>query len=247
MGAVNTMPVHLSVIIPAYNESARIKKCLKSVTSFLENEDFSWEVVVCNDGSVDETSQIVTQISEQNFRVRILDLVHQGKGAAVRQGMLHAVGKLRVLCDADFSMPVEQISRLLDGAASSDVVIASRELQDSRRFNEPSKRHFMGRVFNFITRLLVLPGINDSQCGFKLFRENCVYTLFEDLNVSGFAFDVEVLVKARIKGFSILEVPIDWYYFEGSKVKLIRDTVHMFWDLLKISFKYRIMHSINSN
>ena len=117
MGAVNTMPVHLSVIIPAYNESARIKKCLKSVTSFLENEDFSWEVVVCNDGSVDETSQIVTQISEQNFRVRILDLVHQGKGAAVRQGMLHAVGELRILCDADFSMPVEQISRLLDGAA----------------------------------------------------------------------------------------------------------------------------------
>ena len=105
----------------------------------------------------------------------------------------------------------------------------------------------MGRVFNFITRLLVLPGINDSQCGFKLFKENCVSTLFEELNVDGFAFDVEVLVKARIKGFSILEVPIDWYYFEGSKVRLIRDTVYMFWDLLKISFKYRIIHIFNGH
>ncbi len=247
MRAVNTMPVHLSVIIPAYNEAGRIKKCLKSLSAFLESEDYSWEVVVCNDGSTDTTSQIVRQISEQNVRVRILDLVHQGKGAAVRQGMLHAVGELRILCDADFSMPVEQISSLLDGAASSDVVIASRELQDSRRFNEPSKRHFMGRVFNFITRLLVLPGINDSQCGFKLFKENCVSTLFEELNVDGFAFDVEVLVKARIKGFSILEVPIDWYYFEGSKVRLIRDTVYMFWDLLKISFKYRIIHIFNGH
>ena len=235
---MNNMPTYVSVIIPAFNEDARIEHCLDAVSSYLATQDYSWEVIVCNDGSTDRTSELVRRFVKIDSRINLIDLLHQGKGSAVRAGMLKAEGEVRILCDADFSMPVEHISRLIHAGCLYDIAIASRELPDSRRFNEPQRRHFMGRVFNYLTRLLILPGIMDSQCGFKLFNQSSAKELFQDLNVSGFAFDVEILAKARKHNFSITEVPIDWYYFEGSKVRILRDSIGMFKDLMKLRIKY---------
>lgn len=233
------MHPYISVIIPAFNECYRIENCIDVLTFYMDCQDYSWELLICNDGSTDNTGEIVQQMAFKNPSIRLMDLPHQGKGSAVRHGMLQSKGELRVLCDADFSMPVEQISRLIHESAANDIVIASRELSDSRRFNEPVRRHVMGRVFNIFTRIIVLPKIKDSQCGFKLFTKQSALKLFEELHVEGFAFDVEVLVKARKLGFSVKEVPIDWYYFEGSKVRIIKDTMYMFRDLLRIALKYR--------
>ena len=237
---MNSKPLLISVVIPAFNEQERINGCLVSLTEFMNGQDYMWEVVVCNDGSTDNTSRIVHNLALLNSNIQLLDLPHQGKGGAVQQGMLQAKGDLRILCDADFSMPVCRINRLIKESDFSDIVIASRELNESKRFNEPFKRHLMGRVFNVLTRLIVLPKIKDSQCGFKLFRSHTVEPLFGKLCVSGFAFDVELLAKARKQGFSVAEVAIDWYYYEGSKVRMVRDTCLMFWDLLRIAVVYRI-------
>ena len=216
---MNNMPTYVSVIIPAFNEDARIEHCLDAVSSYLATQDYSWEVIVCNDGSTDRTSELVRRFVKIDSRINLIDLLHQGKGSAVRAGMLKAKGEVRILCDADFSMPVEHISRLIHAGCSYDIAIASRELPDSRRFNEPQRRHFMGRVFNYLT-------------------QSSAKELFQDLNVSGFAFDVEILAKARKHNYSITEVPIDWYYFEGSKVRILRDSIGMFKDLMKLRIKY---------
>lgn len=233
--------VYLSVVIPVYNESSRISSTLDQISAYLESQDYLWEVVVSNDGSTDETAPIVQRYINLNSKIRLVDNIHKGKGWAVSQGMLNAHGYYRMLCDADLSMPFEQIERLLNVMGDYDLAIASRELAKSRRFNEPKHRHFMGRIFNALTRLMVLPGIKDSQCGFKMYNAKVVNSLFNCTITNGFAFDVEVLIKAKKLELRIIEVGIDWFYFRGSKVRVIKDTVEMFRDLIKIR-KYYIHH-----
>ena len=152
--------------------------------------------------------------------------------------MLAARGTYRFLCDADLSMPVEQIGRFLEQEIEGiDILVGSRELAQSRRFGEPPRRHLMGRVFNLLIRMLALPGIKDTQCGFKLFRAQTTADLFERQTLWGFAFDVEVLYLARRTGLVVREVAIDWHYREGSKVRPLRDAVAMARDVIKIRWR----------
>ncbi len=181
-----------------------------------------------NDGSSDSTVSIVVKLSESDGRIKLIDLPHGGKGAAVRRGMDEARGEWRFLCDADLSMPIDNLVRFfagVDGHPEYDVAIASREAPGARRFNEPKSRHVKGRLFNYAVKILALRGIEDTQCGFKLFSAESAKRLFPHQSLDGWAFDVELLVMAKKAGFGVGEVPIDWYYGEGSKMTLAKGIV----------------------
>jgi len=183
---------------------------------------------VVNDGSSDSTASIVVKLSESDGRIKLIDLPHGGKGSAVRRGMDEARGEWRFLCDADLSMPIDNLARFfvgVDGHPEYDVAIASREASGSRRFNEPTSRHVKGRLFNYAVKILALRGIEDTQCGFKLFSAESATKLFPHQSLDGWAFDVELLVMAKKAGFGVGEVPIDWYYGEGSKMTLAKGIV----------------------
>ncbi|MBM3925855.1 MAG: glycosyltransferase family 2 protein [SAR202 cluster bacterium] len=228
------------MIIPAYNEESRIGQTLELVTAYLRGQKYSWEVLVANDGSADGTAEIVKGVGSKWTRVRLLDLRHGGKGWAVRNGMLQARGRLRFLCDADLSMPIEHIERFMSEEGSRwDVVIGSREAPGARRIGEPWGRHLMGRIFNTLTRLLAAPGIKDTQCGFKLFKDYAAERLFSLQRLEGFGFDAEVLFLARKLGYSVGEVGIDWRYQTRSKVSPVRDSLRMVADLFNVRWAYR--------
>ena len=230
----------LSVVIPAYNEEARIKATLEQVHAYLSLQSYPWEIVVADDGSVDGTARLVAAFARENPRVQLLTLEHRGKGWAVQQGMLAATGVYRFLCDADLSMPVEQIGRFLGPEIEGvDIRVGSRELAQSRRFGEPARRRLMGRVFNLLIRLLALPGIGDTQCGFKLFRAETTVALFERQTLWGFAFDVEILYLARREELVVKQVAIDWHFREGSKVRPLRDAATMVLDVIKVRWRLR--------
>ena len=225
----------LSVVIPAYNEESRIALTLEQLSTYLGCQEYSWEIIVADDGSADTTAHIVSDWASSNGLIRLVRLDHRGKGWAVQQGMLAARGEYRFLCDADLSMPVEQVGRFVAQAGERpDIVLGSRELPDSRRIGEPTRRHLMGRVFNLIIRVLAVPGIRDTQCGFKLFKAETTASLFESQVLEGFAFDVEILCLARVIGLDIREIAIDWHYREGSKVRPVRDSFRMVRDVLRV-------------
>ncbi len=181
-----------------------------------------------DDGSEDGTAAVVRALAAAEPRLQLLEEPHRGKGGAVRAGMLAARGRYRFLCDADFSMPVTELDRFLPPYLHGwDVAIATREGPGAVRVGEPGHRHFMGRVFNGLIQVLLLPGIEDSQCGFKCFTDRAAEFLFPRQTVDGFAFDVELLFLARQQGMRILEVPITWHYMEASSVRPIRDTWRM--------------------
>ena len=230
----------LSVVIPAFNEEARILSTLEQVTAFLKTRDYAWEIVVADDGSIDATAQLVSTFAASQPEIRLLSVEHRGKGWAVKQGMLAAAGEYRFLCDADLSMPIEQIERFLPPRVDGvDIVVGSREVAGSRRIGEPGHRHLMGRFFNGLIQALAVPGIRDTQCGFKCFRGEIADDLFRRQTVEGFAFDVETLYLGRRMGLIIREIGIDWHYREGSKVRPIRDSVGMTWDVLKVRCRWR--------
>ncbi|MQF68743.1 glycosyltransferase family 2 protein [SAR202 cluster bacterium AD-804-J14_MRT_500m] len=225
----------LSLVIPAYNEESRISDTITSVTTFLDTQSFDWELIIANDGSTDGTASIVQRYTKLDSRVKHLALTHCGKGWAVRNGMIEARGRYRFLCDADLSMPIEQLTRFLPPEGPPcEVVIASREAIGSYRFGEPWTRHLMGRIFNMLAQIIVLPGITDSQCGFKCFTDMAARRLFSLQRLNGFGFDVELLFLSRRLGIRIAQVPINWHYNSGGKVRPIQDSVKMIGDLLSI-------------
>ncbi|MFQ5860503.1 MAG: dolichyl-phosphate beta-glucosyltransferase [Dehalococcoidia bacterium] len=235
----------LSVVIPVYNEQQRILGTLQQVTSYLAQQPYTWEVLVVDDGSTDATRSLVEQFARETGGVSLLALPHGGKGWALKGGMLKASGQYRFLSDADLSMPIEQLQRFLPPQLTGyDLAIGSRELPGSRRIGEPPARHLMGRVFNALVRLLAVPGIKDTQCGFKCLRGEVAQELFTLQRLHGFSYDVELLFLARQRGYRIVEVPIDWYYQPRSRVHPLRDTLQMTRDLLRIRWghlrgKYR--------
>ncbi len=173
-------------------------------------------------------------------RVRVLSLPHGGKGWAVRHGMLAATGEFRLLSDADLSVPIEQVQRLLPPqAVDVAVAVGSREAPGAARYGEPGRRHLMGRVFNSITRCLAAPGIADTQCGFKCFTAESASLLFGRATMNGFSYDVEILHLARRLGLTIAEIGVDWHYREHSKVRPLRDAFSMTLDLLRIRWRHR--------
>jgi glycosyltransferase involved in cell wall biosynthesis len=230
---------YLSVVIPAYNEEGRLPETLETLRQYLTDRPYTWEVIVANDGSEDGTEAVVREFGRAYPGFRVHSFPHLGKGAAVKRGMLAAAGEYRFLCDADLSMPIELLERLLppDGPAA-DIVIGSREAAGARRIGEPSGRWLMGRVFNGFTRLLATPGIRDTQCGFKVFRREPAEALFAAQTLDGFAFDAEILFLARKRGFSTAEVGIDWHYRAESKVRPFRDGWRTFRDLVVIRWRW---------
>ena len=231
---------HLSVVIPAYNEEIRISRTIREVVSYLNEKDYRWEIVVADDGSSDATARLVDQAAEGDPRVRVLPLEHKGKGWAVKNGMLAAHGEFRLLCDADLSVPIAQVERLLPPHSGGvDVAVGSREAPGAARYGEPGRRHLMGRVFNAVVRHLASVGLADTQCGFKCFRAAAAERLFVNVTLDGFSYDVEVLHLARRSGMTLAEIGVDWHYREHSKVRPFRDALSMTMDLLRIRWRHR--------
>lgn len=225
----------LSLVIPAYNEEQRLPGTLKQVFAFLQAQPYTFEVVIVENGSQDRTLQVAQEYASRYPQLRVMSEPRRGKGGAVRAGMLAALGKYRFMCDADLSMPIAEINRFLPPVLSDfDIAIASREAPGAVRYNEPAYRHLVGRVFNLMIRVLALPGLNDTQCGFKCFRGDLVEDVFRRQTISGWSFDIEVLFIARQRGYHIVEMPIPWYYTQDSKVQVLRDSLKMGLDLIKI-------------
>lgn len=230
---------YLSVVIPAYNEERRLPETLATINEYLTGRPYTWEVIVADDGSEDGTAAIVENFGRTHTGFRLQSFPHLGKGAAVKQGMLAARGEYRFICDADLSMPIELLERLLPpGAPEADVVIGSREATGARRIGEPHGRWLMGRVFNTFTQLFATPGIKDTQCGFKVFSRNAAEALFPLQTLDGFAFDAEILFLARKRGFATAEVGIDWHYRAESKVRPFRDGWRTLRDLAVIRWRW---------
>ena len=228
-----TIPL-LSIIIPAYNEESRLPNTLEQVFAFLEGEDYPAEVIVVENGSSDQTLSLAQELTKKYPDLRVLHNEKAGKGLAVRTGIFAATGEYRIFCDADFSMPVEEIRQFIPPNLDKDIVIASREVKGAVRYDEPNFRHFTGRIFNLLIRLLALPKLHDTQCGFKGFRAEVAEDIFQYQHIEGWAFDVELLFIARMRGYEIVELPIPWYYNDESKISVFRDSFRMFFDLLKI-------------
>ncbi len=225
---------YLSIIIPAYNEENRLPHTLEQVFSFLAQQDYQAEVIVIENGSSDRTYTVAQEISTAFKNLYVFQSTQRGKGKAVQYGMLKARGKYRVFCDADLSMPIEEVARFIPPHNDTDIVIASREVEGAVRYDEPHQRHLTGRVFNFIIRALALPDIHDTQCGFKGFKAEVAEDLFRHQTIDGWAFDVEILYIAKMRGYKIVELPIPWYYRDESKINVLRDSWRMFLDILKI-------------
>lgn len=232
---------NLSVIVPAYNEASRLQRTLGSIRTFLRKRGASFEILVVDDGSSDETAQVAERFSREQADPGELRLLrhfpNRGKGYSVRRGMLEAVGELGLLTDADLSTPITELSsleqRLIDGGL--DIAIGSRDLAESRvEIRQPWWRENLGRAFNRVVRGLTGLPYWDTQCGFKLFRLERCREVFQRQQIHGFVFDVEILFIARKWGLRVEEVPVIWRHAEGSKVSLAGHAASVIVDLLRV-------------
>jgi glycosyltransferase involved in cell wall biosynthesis len=225
----------LSIIIPAYNEENRLPQSLEEVARFVAGQPYPVEVIIVDNNSKDATGQIAAEFAGEFPYARALFEPRQGKGAAVRTGMLNGCGDYLIICDADFSMPVDEVPKFLPQNGNGyDVAIASREVPGARRIGEPEYRHLMGRIFNLIVRVLAIPRIQDTQCGFKSFRREVAREVFSLQTIDGWGFDVEVLFIALKRGYRLIEIPINWYYRPQSRISPLRDSIKMVLEVLKV-------------
>jgi len=238
--------MYLSVIIPAYNEEDRLSETLLATVAFFQakyGDDF--EVLVVDDGSSDGTLRVAEDFIKNHPRTtQVLGYGgNRGKGYAVRYGMLRGAGEWKLFCDADLATPVEEydVIRAAMEAEKAEIGIGSRPLKQSRLLvRQPLWRECLGRSFNKVVQLAV-PGIDDTQCGFKIFSAGAAKEIFSQCILDKFAFDVESLYIARKLGYRISEVPIRWSHKEGSKVNMLRDGTKMLLDLVTI---YRTHHAL---
>ncbi|MFQ5669289.1 MAG: dolichyl-phosphate beta-glucosyltransferase [Acidobacteriota bacterium] len=229
----------LSIVIPAYNEAERIGRSLRIVCAYLKQAGHDAEVLVVDDGSTDRTPDLARDLlAAEDLPYRVLTgRSNRGKGYSVREGARAASRPWTLISDADLSTPIAEVERLLAAARkhSHDLVVGSRGLPESRiGVQQNWLRMNMGRTFNLCVRLLTRLSLRDTQCGFKLWRTETVRPLLERLQIDGFAWDVELLMKAHRAGMSIGEVAVEWNDVHGSKVGLLRDPLHMLRDLIWI-------------
>ena len=235
----------LSIVIPVYNEEDRLAPCVHEIVAFLERNRIVGELLVVDDGSTDMTAFLARQLASRFEHVHALEEAHRGKARAVISGLRAAKGTFVGFCDVDLATPLETwhaCHRAL--ATGADIAIGSREGAGATRIGEPWYRHAMGRVFNGLTRALLLPGIHDTQCGFKFFTRDAIATilprcqLYAEASVVSrarvTAFDVELLYIARSKGMCIAEIPVTWTYGAHSKINPITDTLQNLRDVLTV-------------
>ena len=238
----------LSIVIPTYNEERRLPQTLQSVVDYLARQSYASEVIVVDDGSRDQTVEVVKTFRAAHPGVALIRNDHRGKGYAVRTGMLAAQGHIVLFSDADLSTPIAEIAQLLPWFEHGyGIVIGSREGSGAKRIHEPFYRHMMGRVFNLVVRLLTVKGIDDTQCGFKAFRDDVARDLFTRMKLYGenaqavkgslvTGFDVEVLFLGYKSGYKIKEVPVEWRYGNESKVNPLKDSFELFRDVLRVQW-----------
>ena len=233
-----------SLVLPAYNERNRIEACLRSVADWARARPggWDWEIILVDDGSTDATLPAARQLAaELGLPLEILrHETNRGKGAAIRTGVLASSGNPVLVSDVDLSTPLSEWIKLAERLPSHPVAIGSRGLgEDLVRLKQPFHRRLLGKAGNLLVRLLAVPGIRDTQCGFKLFRGDVARDLFRQARIDGFAYDMEILFLARRHGFSIAEVPVLWFNSPESKVSVVRDSLRTLWDLLRLRWIHR--------
>jgi glycosyltransferase involved in cell wall biosynthesis len=223
-----------SIVIPAYNESARIPATLRSVVDCIRANQWPAEVIVVNDGSTDSTAQLVRNFSVEAPEVRLLENPgNRGKGYSVRAGILNAQGEIVMFTDSDLSAPIEEAERLFAAIANgADIAIGSRWLERGRQtMRQPLYRQFFGRCFNFVCRMVMNLPFADTQCGFKAFTRAAAQTVFQLQTIERWGFDPEILFIAIKRGFRIDEVPVSWAHDERSRISYLRDGMQMLKEL----------------
>ena len=231
------MATTYSIVIPAYNESARLRSTIEKILAHMQADRWDAEILVVNDGSSDDTAAIVRSFSAHNRAVRLIQNPgNRGKGYSVRNGMLHAHGEIVLFSDADLSSPIEEAGKLFSAiAAGSDVAMGSRwlrpELQTQR---QPLYRQFYGRIFNLALRLVLGLHYRDTQCGFKAFTRRAAHMIFPLQHIERWGFDPEVLYLAQKFGLKVDEVPVKWAHRDGTRLNPLRDGIRMFGEMLKI-------------
>lgn len=234
--------VELSVVIPAYNEERRLPPALVDIIDFCDSTLKTYEILVVEDGSHDNTADIVRKFERLRPQVRLISLPdNRGKGHAVRTGVVNARGKLILFADADGATPIEEYLRLKQAIDSgADIAFASRALQsESTKVKTSWYRKYPGRIFNYAVNTLLLAGVADTQCGFKLFRGPAARFVFSQQTANRYSFDVEILYLARLAGLRSSEVPVNWTNIPGSKVNLLLDSISMLIDVCKFKFLHR--------
>jgi dolichyl-phosphate beta-glucosyltransferase len=229
---------HLSIVIPAYNEAARIGSTLDRVLAYMRSRGRPFEILVVDDGSVDGTVEAVQRRGDSE--VSVIPLAsNQGKGAAVRRGVEQSRGEFILVTDADLATPIEDLERLEPSARNGHAVVCgSRALAESEiRVRQPFHRDRMGKIFNLIIRGLGLTTFHDTQCGFKLLRTREAQEIFSRSLIRRFAFDVELLYIARRLGFRTAEVPVSWQHVPESRVHAVFDSARMLWDVIALRLR----------
>jgi len=242
-------PPELTVLIPAYNESSRLGATLGRIDDWIGQTNRRAGVLVVDDGSRDDTAELARAFEPKHTSVRVLvNEGNRGKGYSVRRGMLEATGHRILMTDADLSTPIEEFEKFTPHlAAGFDVVIGSRDLPDSVLDPpQPFLRRMMGGVFRTIRRILMLPDLRDTQCGFKCFSRDAARAVFEGMVDEGFAFDCEALGRARRLGFRIREVGVVWRDDRRSSLRPGRDSIRMFLSLIKIRWRLRKVRPANA-
>lgn len=230
----------LSIVIPALNEEHRLPPSLAKIDDFLSTQDYTYEVIVVDNGSTDRTKEAVETFLETHDYVKFIQLAERGKGRAVKAGMLAATGDYRFICDADLSMPIEEISKFLPpDSEGADILIGSREGEEANRVGEPEYRHLIGRIFNFIVKVTAVNEFEDTQCGFKMFSREAADDLFSVQQMNGIGFDVELIFIALRRGYNVIDVPITWYYDADSRMRLFQDSLHILLEIREIRQNWR--------
>jgi len=232
----------ISVVIPAYNEAKRIKKTLNYISEYLLKNKYRYEIVVVDDGSRDDTARVVENIGLPGVRLEKYN-ANRGKGFAVNYGVTKSKGDYILFCDADNATPFYEIKKMLEQIEEYPVVIGSRYLKDSKiKFYQPLFRRIASRFGNMLIQIMILPGISDTQCGFKMFQADAAKEIFSRQTIWRWGFDMEVLYIAKKLNYKIKQVPVDWYSQEGSKIQSSNVFLTTFSELVKIKTRGILGH-----